>query len=473
MAERSVGRILFAAGLGQIVVTMTVSSINLAFPVMAKEFSVDMSVISWLSLIYMLSNAGLLLIFGRMGDLFGNKRLFVLGFVIFTVSALLMAVFSKNLTTLIVLRGVQSVGAAMTMAVINAIITGSVPISMRGQALGFNGIMVSVGLAVGPGVGGLLIRYFGWVSIFWFTMIVGLLVVVVSVKVLNKDARVQALPPDIQGAVTWLGCVVFLLFGLQRGSAWGYLSPGIIGSFAISVICLLLFLRAESRSVNPLIPLGLFKNMEFALNSAGIAISFMAQYIIIFLTPFYLADVKNVPSDISGLIILIHPATMMLVAGFSGRASDRWGHRPLTAAGLAVSTLTLFFMRGLGASSGLPYVYAGLLGIGLGSALYTSPGNSAVMGAVTKDQTGIASGMVATGRALGQTLGVTLAGNVVGVRTLYYAQRMTGDREIYVLAQGDAFLAGAALTGLMLLIMAAFRLRQAAGGRKGFGLQGK
>jgi EmrB/QacA subfamily drug resistance transporter len=464
--EKSIRRILFAAGLGQIVVTMTVSSINLAFPVMAKEFAVDMSVISWLSLIYMLTNAGLLLIFGRMGDLLGNKRIFVCGFIIFTVSAFLMAVFSSNLTTLIVLRGVQSVGAAMTMAVINAIITGSVPVAQRGQALGFNGIMVSVGLAVGPGVGGLLIRYFGWVSIFWFNMSIGLLVIVISAKVLRKDVRVQAMPLDVKGAVTWFGCVIFLLFGLQRGNSWGYLSPGILGSFAVSALCLILFLRAEGRSANPLIHLGLFKNMEFDLNTAGIAVSFMAQYTVIFLMPFYLADVKHLPSDISGLIILIHPATMMLIAGFSGRASDRWGHKPLTAAGLAVSALTLLFLRGLAAPSALSYAYAGLLGIGLGSALYTSPSNSAVMGSVTKDQTGIASGMVATARALGQTLGVTLAGNVVSARTLYYAQRMTDETEIYVSAQGDAFLAGAAITGLMLLTVVAARALRRGGARR-------
>jgi MFS family permease len=302
-----------------------------------------------------------------------------------------------------------------------------------------------------------LIRYFGWVSIFWFNMLVGLLVIAISVKVLNKDVKTQSLPMDVKGAATWFGCVIFLLFGLQRGSDWGYLSPGIIGSFAVSAVCLILFLRAERRSVNPLIQLGLFKNLEFDLNSAGIAISFMAQYIVIFLTPFYLADVKSLSSDVSGLIILIHPATMMLIAGFSGRASDRWGHRPLTMAGLAVSALTLMFLKRLDVSAGLPYVYAGLAGIGLGSALYVSPSNSAVMGSVTKDQTGIASGMVATARALGQTFGVTLAGNVVSVRTLYYAQSMTEEAEIYVLAQGDAFLAGSAITGLMLLTVIAAR----------------
>jgi EmrB/QacA subfamily drug resistance transporter len=465
MTDKSTRWVLFATSLGQIVVTMTVSSINLAFPVMAKEFAVDMSVISWLSLIYMLTNAGLLLIFGRMGDLFGNKRIFVCGFIIYTVTALLMAVFSKNLTGLIVLRGAQSVGAAMTMAVINAIITGSVPVSIRGRALGFNGIMVSVGLAVGPGVGGILIRYFGWVSIFWFNTLMGTLTAVIALKALRKDVETQSLPVDIQGAASWFGCVIFMLFAIQRGSSWGYLSPGIIGSFLISVLCLILFLRAEGRSVNPLIRLGLFKNMEFDINSAGIVISFMAQYIVIFLTPFYLADVKGLPSDVSGLIVLIHPVTMMLIAGFSGRASDRWGHRPLTVAGLAVSAMTLLFLSRLEASGALPYVYVGLAGIGLGSGLYVSPSNSALMGSVPRDQTGVASGMVATARALGQTLGVTLAGNVVGARTLYYAQRMTDETGIYVSAQGDAFLTGAALTGLMLftVILVRFRCRTGVG----------
>jgi hypothetical protein len=187
----------------------------------------------------------------------------------------------------------------------------------------------------------------------------------------------------------------------------------------------------------------------------------MAQYMVIFLMPFYLADVLLLASDVSGVILLIHPMVMMLVAGFSGGASDRWGHQPLTTAGLIVSALTLWLLSRLGLSSGLTLVVAGLAGIGLGSALYVSPSNSAVMGAVPKEYVGIASGMVATARALGQTLGVTLAGNLVSARTVYYAGFAANQTESYVMAQGDAFRTGAVIVAVTTAVI--FIVRRAGG----------
>jgi MFS family permease len=167
--------------------------------------------------------------------------------------------------------------------------------------------------------------------------------------------------------------------------------------------------------------------------------------------PFYLANVKLLSSDVSGVIMLTHPAVMMCVAWFSGRASDRWGHKRLTTAGLTVTTLTSAFLGLLGISTPLIWAFLCLFGVGLGSGLYTSPSNNAIMSSVPPDQTGIASGMIATTRTIGQTLGVSLGSSMVSSRTLYYASALSDPAGIYALAQRDAYWACAAIVALMTL----------------------
>ncbi len=161
----------------------------------------------------------------------------------------------------------------MSLAVINAVIIGNVPANERGKAMGFNAIMVCIGLSVGPVVGGLLIRYFGWVSIFWFFMIIGLFTAGVSMRVLPEMKR-EARTLDVKGAIAWFCFISLFLFGVQYGNNVGYTSPWILGSFALSIISLLLFLREEKRAADPLISLSLFKNREFDINTVGIICSF-------------------------------------------------------------------------------------------------------------------------------------------------------------------------------------------------------
>lgn len=445
-------------GLANFIATFTTSSINLALPGMAFEFGVSMSAISWVSLIYMLTLSCSLLVFGRLGDLHGYKRLFVGGFAIFSLMSLLLPLLSVNLPLLILFRCLQAVGGSMVVSITHAIVSKTFGPKERGKALGINSIFVSLGLAVGPTVGGWLLTYFSWHALFYVNIPFSLAGIIVSMRYMKTRETYTKAPVkmDWAGAVVFGLMIVSLSVAINYVEDWGMASVQFLGTLIFSLACLLLFIPLERRCQNPMMELELFRSRRFSLPVLACLCSYIAQMMTTFLMPFFLVNVLRMSQDKSGMIMLATPLIMMLSSPLGGRMTDRVGSRQPALLGLGSVALGSILMSGLGEGSSLPFILIALAFFGSGNGYSVSAINTAIYASVAKEHMGVASGMVATVRNMGQSLGVALGGMIVALRTAHYSGTAgSPGNAVYLAAQRDAFYFGVlvALTAMLAILL--------------------
>lgn len=410
--------VLASVACGTFMATLDSSIVNLALPTLTKDLGPDLYRVKWVVIIYLLVITCLLLPFGRLSDQLGRKPIFQLGFLVFIGGSALCG-FAPDLGWLIVFRALQAVGSSMLMANGPAIITSSFPSRERGAALGTLAMVVSTGLVTGPSLGGLLISEWGWKSIFWINIPIGLVGVTLA-QIFVKKERHFHFPTtfDWAGALiqTILLCMFMVLFDPPQVSISGSLPIPLsrwmlaLMVFAIGVI----FVKVESLSKAPLFDISLLKNRTFwTANLAGFLI-FVAFSSVSVLMPFFLEEVLHFSPQKAGLFMTAIPLTIFVVAPVSGRISDRLGSQGLSFAGSTVGVLGLFIMAGtLGKgihpqTSDLEIIF-GLCSIGLAIGLFQSPNNNAIMGSVPSSKLGVASALLATVRNLGLVTGTGLA----------------------------------------------------------------
>ncbi len=410
-----------AVSIGVFMSTLDISIVNISLPRIMGDLHADLSAIQWVVLAYLLSISSLLLVFGRLADLFGRKRVYVAGFVVFTAGNLL-AGLSMSGMELTLARALTGVGGAMIQANGTAITAAVFPPQERGKALGLNGTIVAAGLVTGPTVGGVLTDWLGWRSVFFVAIPVGLLAIPFAGMVLREGAinvregRGKE-PFDWLGAVLWAALLFVFLFALNRAPDVGWTAPSILALFALSPLLLLAFVIAELRNAFPTIRLSLFRVWGFSAGCTASFTSFVGQQSSTFLMPFYLQLALAMSARMAGVLLTTVPFAMALVAPYSGRLSDRYGSRGLSTAGLLLSMSGLLLLSRVttGDAGYLPIVAAlALLGFGIG--LFQSPNNSFIFASVPREHYGAASGFIATMRNAGSSLGVTLWGTIVTAR---------------------------------------------------------
>jgi len=406
--------VLIAIGIGTFMSALDGSVVNTILPVLRAYFKSDVAGVEWAVVVYLLVVSSLLLTFGRLGDLRGHKGLYVLGFVIF-IGASAACGLSPTVQFLVVARGVQALGAAMLFANAPAILTKSFPPSQRGQALGMQGTMTYLGLTVGPSLGGWLTQILGWRSVFYINVPVGLLALVLSVVFIEAEhpQRGTAERFDVAGALLFGVGLSALLLGLNEGHDWGWTSPAILGCLALAVVLLGAFFWLEARQPAPMLDLSLFKVQIFSAATASALLNYICLYFIVFLMPFYLIQGRNLGPAQAGLFLTAQPIVMAVVAPISGSLSDRIGSRLLSTLGMAILAAGLFLLSRLGPSSPNSLIVAGLAVAGLGTGIFVSPNNSALLGSAPRQRQGIASGILATARNVGMVLGVGFAGAIL------------------------------------------------------------
>ena len=462
-------QIFFVTGLANITVTTSLSGINLALPIMADEFGVSMSAISWLSLVYTLVPSCTLLIFGRAADLFGYKRQFVAGFLVFAASSALLPLAVSGLAGLILFRCIQAMGYAMLISITQAMCNRTFPANERGRALGINAIFVSLGLSIGPSVSGFLLSHFSWHSIFFFCVPFSILGAVVSVIILKKDEPNQASPRRMD----WLGSLFFVIFiglivfAINFSAEWGLASVNFLGCILVGVISLLLFIRRETRTDMPLMKLTLFRNPVFSFANGASICSYILQQMNTFLMPFFLMNILLIPSANSGFIMLATPVAMMLMSPIGGRLTDRRGAAIPALTGLGAFALACIMMSTLSEATPVFFVIIALIFFGAGNGLSATAINSSIFSAAPRNESGVASGVVATVRNLGQSLGVAIGGAVMAIRqSHYYARAAEASAEIpegngiYLLAQRDAFFVGVCVVAVAIVCMSLIRSKK-------------
>lgn len=412
--EQSSGKwwVLIAIGVGTFMSALDGSVVNISLPLITRTFNSSIAAAEWVVTVYLLVLSGLLLSFGRLGDLQGHKRVYVAGFAIFVISSALCGLAS-SIYALIIYRGIQALGGAMLMANSPAILTKSFPARQRGQALGLQATMTYLGLTVGPSLGGWLADHYSWRSVFYINIPVGLAAMALSVRFIRADHPEQTRERfDPPGAATFIAGLVALLFGLNQGHALGWSSPIILGSLTTSILLLLWFVRLESQAKYPMLDLKLFQSWPFSGAVISAILNYICVYTIIFLMPFYLIQGRSFTPTQTGLILTAMPIVMAIVAPLSGTLSDRIGARGPTLIGMMLLACGLFLLSGLGPTSP-PSQIALRLGVaGLGTGIFISPNTSALMGAAPRSRQGISAGILATSRNVGMVLGVGIAGAV-------------------------------------------------------------
>ncbi len=422
-AEKDYSRkwyVMAAVSMGTLLATIDGSIVNVALPTLVRELGTDFATVQWVVLAYLLALATLLPSVGRLADMIGKKQIYTIGFVIFTLGSFLCGLAS-NVYMLILFRVLQAVGATMILALGVAIVTESFPPEERGQALGLSGTVVSIGIVIGPTLGGLIIDSFSWRWIFFVNIPIGLLGILMTIRFVPDIKPEGKQKFDYIGAIALFFCLLAFLSALTIGQGAGFTDTRVLVLFLLGALFLALFIVVERRAEQPMIDLTLFRNRQFSVNLITGFLTFVAIAGSLILMPFYLENVLGYSTRQVGLLIAVLPISMGVVAPISGSLSDRFGTKTIAVIGLGILLIGYAALTTLDIqTSALNFVLL-FLPIGIGMGVFQSPNNSAIMGTAPPDKLGIVSGMLALNRTLGQTTGIAITGALWAALTIYYA----------------------------------------------------
>ncbi len=361
--------------------------------------------LSWVPTAYLLSAAMLLVPLGRLADIYGRKKFFFWGTWIFTVSSLLLA-FAPSAQLLIILRLVQGSGSAMIFGTGMAIVISVFPPGERGRVLGITVSAVYLGLSFGPFFGGLLTQQLGWRSIFLVNVPLGMIVIyLVATKLKGEWAEARGDQFDLTGAVIYGLSLVALMYGLSLLPA----GSGII-LFSIGIIGLTAFVVWERQASSPLLNMTLFTgNAAFALSNLAALINYSATFAVTFLMSLYLQYIKGYTPQHAGIILVSQPVIMTVFSPAAGKLSDKIEPRIVASLGMAFAAAGLFMFTFLNNDTHIGFVIAGLMLLGFGFALFSSPNTNAVMSSIDRRFYGVGSATLGTMRLTGQMLSMGIA----------------------------------------------------------------
>lgn len=410
------------AGSGIFLATSGISIVNVALPFITRDLHTDISTAQWVLLVYLLTTSSLLINFGRLGDLLGSYRVHNFGLLIFTLFSF-MCSLSTSTRMLLGFRTLQAVGGAMVIANGPATVTSVFPADQRGRVMGLQITLLGIALSVGPTIGGILIGAFGWRSVFLYNVPFGLggLLLTRFVKVAPQERkRVQV---DLPGSILLLLSVGSFVLACNRGREWGWSDPSVLILLGVFLVCAPAFLITEKLSSRPMLDLKLFRNRIFALAQAGNFLIHLSTFGVLFLMPFYLVHILKLSAQASGLILL--PLTVMMIAlgPVSGFLSDRFGTKWPAVLGMGLLCLGIYSLTSLDVHSSILGVVLRLTLLGGGRAIYGSPNQSATMGAVPMERLGVAGGIFATMRHLGNISGLALSGSYFSGRLAFHMRQ--------------------------------------------------
>jgi EmrB/QacA subfamily drug resistance transporter len=381
------------------------SAVNIALPPLGNELSLDAVMLGWIATSYILSSATFLVPFGRIADIYGRKKIFILGIVIFTLSSL-FAGMASSAQMLISCRVFQGIGGAMYAGTAVALLTTVFPANETGKVLGINVAATYTGLSLGPALGGILTQHLGWRSIFFLSALLGLVVIgVVLWKVKSEWTGAKGERFDFAGSVIYSLALVALVCGFTS-------LPAMSGVWLIvgSIIGLLAFTRWEMRTRSPILDISLFRNSKtFTFSNLAALINYSATWAVSFLISLYLQYLKGFNPESAGLILVAMPAMQAIFSPLAGRLSDRIEPRLIASAGMVLTTVGLVIFIFLNKETPVAFIIGNLILMGFGFALFSSPNTNAVMSSVPKTAYAVASATLATMRQVGMVFSIGVA----------------------------------------------------------------
>ncbi len=415
MTDKSSGNffLLISCTLASFITPFMSSSINVALPIIGKEFSMDAILLSWVATTFLLSSAVFLVPMGRIADIYGRKKVFLTGMIIYTITSLLLT-FSFNAYYLLIVRIVQGIGASMVFSTSVALMISIYPPNERGKIMGILVTAVYVGISVGPVAGGFLTQHLGWRSLFALNTLLGLVATIfIFTKLSFKEAVQKNEEFDWQGSLLYGIALSLLMYGFSK-------IPSILGFIltTVGIIGVITFFIFEKNHKSPVLDVKLFLNNKvFTFSNLAALINYSATFATGFLLSLYLQYIRGFKPDAAGMILISQPIVMALFSSITGKLSDRIEPRFLATTGMALDTLGLFFFFFLTPETPIYLIVINLTIIGFGFAMFSSPNMNAIMGSVEKKYYGVSSAMVGTMRLLGQMMSMGFAMIIFSVIT--------------------------------------------------------
>jgi EmrB/QacA subfamily drug resistance transporter len=438
--------------------------VNVALPSIKADLHASYATLEWTVSAYKLSLGVLLVTGGRIGDIFGRRKVFLLGVVLFAASSAFIGL-SQTDAWLITGRATQGIGAALMMPATLSIITNTFEPSERGKALGTWAGVSALALAIGPVVGGYLVEYVSWQSIFFLNLPVAAGALAITLFATQESRDETVLPKiDWAGIATITIGLGALTLALVEAHAWGWGSRANVALFALAAVGLMAFALVERRARVPMVDFAFFRSKTFLGASLVAFILSFAMFAMFFFIAIYMQSIERYTPLQTGIRFLPATLCIIVISPFSGRLADRIGPRPLMTGGLACVAVSLFWQSHLEVGSGFGFLAPGFVLMGIGLSLTISPMSTAAMNAVDRTKAGVAGGILSMSRMIGGTLGVAVLGALVG---------NPSDPRDFVASLGDGLLIGAIVAATGALVAWTLISPELAGGAAGAPVAGE
>lgn len=437
---------LLVVALGSFLIPFMGASLNIALPLIGKDLTVNIILLSWIPTVFVLANAAFLLPFGRLADIYGRKRIFKYGVLIYTVASCLAALSPTGLF-LIMASFLQGFGCALIFATGVAILSSVYPPNRRGEALGFFITAVYVGLFLGPLLGGFLAQNLGWRSIFLFNVPFGLfLLALIYWRLPGEWAGMGDEAFDLKGSAIYIPSLIALLYGFSTLQN----TPGTI-IFLIGIVGLFVFIIQERKAVVPIFRLDIFKRRISSFSALALLLMNISTTAMWALLSLYFQDIRALGPQITALILAVQPLMVALISPPVGHLADRLDNRIFAISGMAVTTVGLLILSTLNQNTDLWIAIVGLILVGMGLALFAPPTTNIFMGSMGRKNYGMASASLSTMVYAGQTfsLGILL---FIFAGYLGNVQITPSNFDVFISSLKTAFMVFAALTGLGVII---------------------
>ena len=430
------------------------SMLSIALPTISRSLGVSSTAIIWVVSSYSLTSATTVLFFGRLGDMIGKTRFYMIGIAIYIVS-IVFSGMANSLGMLVAARVIQAIGAGCTMANGQGIIAMTFPEHQRGRALGIYGGALSLGSLAGPTLSGYIVANMSWQYIFWLKAPFGVLAFLLGLKFFPKDAPARKETMDYPGALLYAMAIVPLVYSLQEGYSRGYTSVIILSGLAVSFVSFAAFFTMQRHKEMPLLDLGIFKNPVYSVSIIAVFIMSFSNAFRSIITPFYMQGVLGTPPDVAGLYMSVAPVIVVLITPVSGFLSDRVGSEKVAIIGQSINFVGLLLMSTLTARSSAIMLVIFICINSIGSSLFQPPNNTLIMSNLPPEKLGIGGSMNFAIQNLSAPLGVAFTTAVLyGGMSSDLGYRVEG----YVRDSGmdEAFMYGMRNTCLIASVFCAF-----------------
>jgi DHA2 family multidrug resistance protein len=443
--------VLITLMLGTSMAAIDSSIVNVSLPVIRNQFKVDLNQVEWVITAYMISFCLFIPLISWLKNRIGYFYLFIASVTIFTFGSLLCSL-STNLTVLVIARVIQAIGGGAISPTSLAILSESFPKEKRGSAIGWWGIGNVMGPAIGPTLGGALTHYFGWQSVFYVNIPLGILTVLLTIRYLAfLKSQPRSKPSfDILGYLYFAFFIVSIQYSISAISKKAGLTPELLGGCAITILSLFLFIRS-SRKKQPLLDLSVFKSPDFVNSSIIIVIRSVALFGGMFFLPFLLQGLLGYTAFQSGLLMLPNALMMLVSRPFAGKKADQGLIRNVSLAGILIVAISMFLFSRINVGYSVAFIILPMVVRGLGISLLVAPVSTALLNAVSREQTATATSLNGLLQQLGGSTGIALFGVLHQFIYLHYLNKKYAGPLAEHFALQDGFLISACVIALALI----------------------